>query len=489
MVNASHSSEAYVQAAHILACIHGTLVLVAFIALIIRWWAWKRHRTLLQSDHLIFLVLVLLQNGLRLVDFVLSLGYSNEPKSAVPTGMTGQEIAANILDTVPTILEFSVYSLLMYHVLVVLHAIRLAQAPYVTSIQEPLEAQNADMQTRNRLNRRTLAQSMSRCGSCIFWIVFCGRPDTSFKCAATLVNVLVWICLGAAYWAEALGAPNAVFNTFFITVVSMAFALSIGFLLFGIALIRCHGELQRIRKTPSIQHASPVPSDSLLPVAVPQRGISSGSLQDAPAPIWAVPSGFSFPSFTGRGSVHSPMLSGASSPWIATVHDGTSPRPSSLMLSQAARSFAADASPRIGLSHPSVKEVPKRSSCTSQEAADVTVLSDKHEMDPGALDPLLKGLKLMLFVAMVCLFAFAFRGCAAAYLFCAHNGIWTSPELFLAYFTVSESLPSAVTLPLYLQPGLRDLCNCHRDRTTFHGWCSSTTASGAHVDPSVVEEL
>mmetsp|Transcript_55065 Transcript_55065/g.128851 ORF Transcript_55065/g.128851 Transcript_55065/m.128851 type:complete len:609 (-) Transcript_55065:30-1856(-) len=510
-----HTKEEYLRDVHMLRYVYGLLMFLSIITIAVRAWAARYKGLSLECAHVCFLALVLILSSIRIVTFSPTTTDGIDKMENMQKG----HWVSNMLGTLPMVIIFTMYTLLNYHVAVVLRSIRIT---YAAAFDEAAGPEN------------NLASRPEMCVH--FWFLHRGRPYNTFLVLVVVANLIMWGGFAGLMIFTAVGlADNSHDAAFlftallFVPSVAMSAILGVSFIVSGVLLARRLQDLRRLhRRVLAVPHSwlrqsvdgAARSGQSLICAPVVHSGSSpdekgcSGSFdvmesQDVCLTSRHSSSALTSPK-TGRftdavtrarsssqwstasqGPIRTApsALPGDAEPGGRLVKESPSPIPTRPSWrdgsgtpaepSAAGTFHFRDGGASIGLRHEiigglsgSYMEVGSiRSSVPWQwlrtpdnsisPTGDMIAAEGPSGFDaavtPAHIEPVLIGVRRMLWVISVSICAFIFRALVIVVVAVWLDMQWP-PWLFLIYMVVVEVSPSALLLVMYCLPGVPAKC-------------------------------
>lgn len=174
----------------------------------------------------------------------------------------GSQLWKNLVGSLPLMLFLTVFALLLYHVIIVLHSIHLAYEPLLRGIELHLHQPRSHSEGSGASpgSMRSIGRVRRRCCSCLtkrisFWFMLYGRPHSTSKWIVTGLNATMWTLFTIAFLVDAIfGDTGNVYREFYMWALelpSIAMSLAMGtcFIISGVMLIRRLHELKKLLRT------------------------------------------------------------------------------------------------------------------------------------------------------------------------------------------------------------------------------------------------
>jgi len=508
------ADERYVRNVHLLAVLFCVLSVLCGVTLVTRAWASRFSCLPLYLSHVNFLVLIFLLSTVRIIDlqwqpcpFMLERG--------------ARQWLKNLLGAAPMMISTTVFMLLLYHVLIVLHSIQLVYEPLLRGCERSLSF----IDVRQVSPRMGVHDERCCHLRCSFWFIMLGRPHSTCKWLVAMLIAGMWVLFAIAFLVDSVhGDSRRWFDVFLAALelpsIVMAFLIGSCFVVSGVLLLRRLQQLQTLleaagadieRNDEAVQvtfigpgsmlSERPSPRMSGIHGSISPSGVfDSGSTMD--------PSGFSRSVTEGAqpccqaqgsaecscsrpGDVHSqewtssvveiifsegmPLTpagaaaTGGSShirSFSGIIPRGASSPSASVLQPQSRRSLISLHGSQVSTPTPHRLTQASRATVTSTKSATTTASSVAAPADEvitsiPKVETVCNGVRRMLAVVMACVVAFLWRGVVLCYVWRWRKLRWPG-DLFLWYIVFSEVVPIAMLLILYLLPGLNAICLSHR---------------------------
>mmetsp|Transcript_34212 Transcript_34212/g.54613 ORF Transcript_34212/g.54613 Transcript_34212/m.54613 type:complete len:552 (-) Transcript_34212:45-1700(-) len=492
--DANAEETGFLQEMEALTVCFSFLAIMCGLTLIVRTWASWNCKLQLACSHISFLFLTLLLSVLRVVDFQWL------PSRYVMRMGTGLWLK-NLLSLLPMLLFLTVFALLLYHVIIILHSIHLAYDPLFRSLEDfssPPESLRQSFVSRK----------------CSYWFTLHGRPHSTCKWVLIICFAILWFLFGLIVvvdWSS--GYDESVFFyllAYFMELptIIVSSGLGICFIVSGVALVRRLNQLSTfvVQEDPgsvlrmSTRHraGSNFERPSSVSPSLGQRHISGVSGDFLIEQEWCMQVGTLEQGDTCNvegnvGDAHvfdAPRASQAEACALEKDSEGVSQGLSSDHPFYE-NALANRNSPGVGslrrLQLPPLqgdRSGGRRTihSAISSQLSWTSPLHSASEMSLPALqddifdriasiETVLQGARKMLAVVFSCVVAFLWRSACLALVSLKFENVWPKGFLFF-YLLLAEVVPIFLFVTLYLLPGLQAMC-----------W------SNGSIRPSVVESM
>eukprot|EP00929_Paragymnodinium_shiwhaense_P029829 TRINITY_DN17028_c0_g1_i1.p1 TRINITY_DN17028_c0_g1~~TRINITY_DN17028_c0_g1_i1.p1 ORF type:complete len:672 (-),score=109.33 TRINITY_DN17028_c0_g1_i1:264-2279(-) len=236
----------YQLSAKILWPIYAVLLGFCCLALFVRWWAARSADLCFRRSHAAFLFLVMVMATMRIID--LTHQRCDEQKIV----QQGKNLwFYNFVGTAPMICSFTLFTLLIYHLSLVLRTVHLTYEVAFKSTFEPDSVWRHDSSGTMPAPRRTACHKFTCLNTFNYWFVMCGRPRSSLGFGLTILNVTIWLLYIGAFILDAWrGASSVDFEVFcYMIVIPSIIAgivLAMAFMFSAVVLTLRLRELRRV---------------------------------------------------------------------------------------------------------------------------------------------------------------------------------------------------------------------------------------------------
>lgn len=431
----------------------------------------------------------------------------------------------NLLGILPMLLFLSVFALLLYHVLIILHSIHLAYDPLLQSLRRlraPIEQQTVSLDYRPK---------WCCIWNCYNWLTLYGRPHSTFKWMLIICFAVLWslfVLLVLLDWSKGSDSSLFLLLLFYFLewpAIIVSSTLGICFTVSGVALVRRLNQLsaivEREVQTGSIDALGAVfragsnfERSSSVFISNGQQNISGVSGDFLNEWEYCIQGVDDDEGYSKEGQVAQSLSDGRHQSRGSDKDDHSAARYDSVeqglqstcetLNSRESSSFPFRNSPYLGspgmgsaqrLHLQNLQAPLSRSASNDFAGARRNIhssisshLSWASPLDAGSdtslpamqddifdriatIDTVIQGARRILFVVLSCVVAFLWRSCCIAVLTFRFQNKWPKGMMFF-YLLFAEVVPISIFVTLYLLPGLHAIC-----------W------SREHLRPSVVESM
>jgi len=460
----------------VLTTAYSMLGAMCLVTLLIRCWAARRFGLPLRRGHVGFLLLMLALSSLRVGSF------RWRPSPCVVEEGEGKWLR-NLLGSAPMMVSFSIFMVLIYNVIIVLHSVHLAYEPLLRGQSSFYESHAArppcslpQPSRRPTLLQGTLSRVRACAPTCTFWIVMWGRPHSLAKGVVILLNVVMWAFYVCAYLHDFFNHFRTFLLLFYLPSIVISVTLGVCFIVSGVVLLKRLRYLRRLCPPAACSAVGGGEGGGGSGGDVAGRSGGTASAEVAPGPL-RHSSTAAAASAGGGGGEHSVLARSTS----RSMDSPSSRSKICVAVETTEADTAVGQQQQHPRSHLSISRTCSGFAFKSTSIFSASAVDPDFSVEMPSVEPVLRGLRRMLIVVSACVVAFLWRALVISFVWVKWN-LRYPVGLSMLYFGISEVIPITLLLILYLIPGMSAIRFGMSVRGTSASLRQSTTPRGSAVE-------